>query len=180
MTNTNLRPADALRVALKAAGFNARRVSVRADHSTLRVTVRDASVSLTQVAAIANAFEVVRRDHASGEILCGGNTFVEVEYDAAIVAPIKAAILAVLEQSPDDESLTIPGGYRVVKVTRERGATYFDEVRIWGPGFDEHSRIAVGVAFAAKRIAIAHLDASASASAAMQGSAVVTTNDFER
>jgi len=75
MTTTNLRPADALRAALKAAGFNARRVSVRADNSLLRVTIRDASASLTKVKAIAAPFESVRHCQATGEILAGGNIF---------------------------------------------------------------------------------------------------------
>jgi hypothetical protein len=43
-----------------------------APHSTLHVTIRDASVSLTKVSAIAGAFESVSRDYKSGEILCGG------------------------------------------------------------------------------------------------------------
>jgi hypothetical protein len=44
-TSTNsTRPADRLRAALQQAGFNARRVSVRHDHPTLRVRIRDASV----------------------------------------------------------------------------------------------------------------------------------------
>lgn len=41
MTTTITRPADRLRAALKQAGFNTRRVSVRAEHSTLQVTIRD-------------------------------------------------------------------------------------------------------------------------------------------
>ena len=162
MTNTNASPADRIRAALKQAGFAARQATVRQQHGTLHVTIRDASVSLTRVKAIADQFEVVRRDHATDEILCGGNTYVEVEYAAAIVAPVKAAILAVLEPAPNDESVTLPGGYRAIKVTRERGATYFGEVRIWGRGFDHRNQIAVGVAFAAECIAVASLDASAS------------------
>lgn len=73
MTTTIASPADRLRAALKQAGFNARRVSVRHDHSTLRVTIRDASASLTQVEAVAAPFESVRRCQATGEILLGGN-----------------------------------------------------------------------------------------------------------
>lgn len=72
VTTTNATPAQRLRAALKNAGFNARQVSVRCPHSTLYVTVRDASVSLTRVRQIARAFESVSRDHKSGEILCGG------------------------------------------------------------------------------------------------------------
>jgi len=62
-------PGDRLRAALKQAGFNTRRVSVRADQSTLQVTIRDASVSLTPVEAIAGPFESIRRCEATGEIL---------------------------------------------------------------------------------------------------------------
>jgi hypothetical protein len=47
-----------------------------------------------------------------------------------------------------------------MKVTRQHGATYVGEVRIQGPTF-EGGTIAVGVEYAAKRIAIAHIDATA-------------------
>jgi hypothetical protein len=161
MNTTIAGPADRLRSALKQAGFTARQATVRQRHSTLHVTIRDASVSLTRVAAIAGQFEVVRRDQATGEILCGGNTYVEVEYAAAIIAPVKASILAILDPAPDDEYVALPGGYRAIKVTRERGATYFGEVHIWGRGCDQRNQIAVGVAYAAERIAVASLDASA-------------------
>jgi hypothetical protein len=69
---TYVRPADSLRSVLKTAGFNARRVSVRHDGSTLRVTIRDASASLTKVKAIAETYESVRYCQATGEILSGG------------------------------------------------------------------------------------------------------------
>ena len=162
MTTTNLRPADALRAALKAAGLTARQVTIRQQHSTLHVTIRDAATSLTRVTAIAAPFENVRRDQASGEILCGGNTYVEVAYTAAVIAPLKATIRAVLDPAPSDEFVELPNGYRALKVSRAHGASYFGEVRIWGPGFDERNRIAVGADFAAERIAVAWLDASAS------------------
>src|SRR5215467_13986873 len=103
MTTTVASPADRLRAALKQAGFNARRVSVRADHSTLRVTIRDASASLTQVKAIAGPFETVRRCEASGDILMGGNRYVDVEYDDAVVKPLKAEFAALLAAAPVDE-----------------------------------------------------------------------------
>ena len=162
MSNTIASPADRLRSALKQAGFNARRVSVRAQHSTLHVTIRDASVSLARVTEIAGPFEVVRRDQASGEILCGGNTYLEIAYADSVVAPVKTAILAILAPAPRDEYVALPGGYRAIKVSRERGATYFDEVRIQGPGFNHRNDLTVGIAYAAERIAVACLDASAS------------------
>src|SRR5437870_2363922 len=107
MTNNIANPANGLRASLKQAGFNARKVSVRYLHSTLYVTIRDGSVSLTRVTEIAGAFESVSRDHATGEILCGGNTFVRVEYADALIDPIKAEILAVLDPAPTDEEVAL-------------------------------------------------------------------------
>lgn len=89
MTTTNTTPAQALRAALKAAGFNTRHVTVRQSHSTLYVAIRDAWASLTKVKAIADKFRVVHRCEATGEILCGGNTFVDVCYADELVEPAK-------------------------------------------------------------------------------------------
>jgi len=162
MTTSNTTPAQTLRASLKAAGFNARRVTVRDNHSTLYVTIRDAWASLTEVKAIADEFRVVHRCEATGEILCGGNTFVDVRYTDELIEPTKAAILVVLQPAPDDQWVTVLGDFRAVKVSRQCGATYPDEVRIEGPGFDLCNAMACGVGWAAKRIAIAFLDASAS------------------
>lgn len=95
-TTKTLTKADHLRAALKAAGYNAKQVTVRYDHTTLRVTIRTDRVSLAHVAEIAGAFEQISRDQATGEILCGGNTFVDVSYDDAVLAPHVAAIVTVL------------------------------------------------------------------------------------
>ena len=160
MAITSSTPAQTLRAALKAAGFNARRVTVRQNHSTLYVTIRDAWTSLTQVKAIADKFEVVRRCEASGEILCGGNIFVDVRYTDELVRPAQAAILVVLDPAPHDQWVTVLGDFRAIKVSRQRGATFPDEVRMQGPGFDRNA-MACGVGWAAKRIAVAFLDASA-------------------
>ena len=163
MTTTNDSPAQRLRLALKSAGFNARQVSVRYPHSTLHVTIRDASVSLTKVRTIAGAFESISRDYATGEILCGGNTFVSVEYADALVDPVKATILATLDPAPNDEYVALPGGFRAMKCTREHGgASHVWDVRMEGRGFDLYNNLAVGVTWAAERLAIAYLDATAS------------------
>lgn len=162
MTTMNDTPAQKLRYALKSAGFNARQVTVRCPHSTLCVTIRDASVSLAKVSAIAAAFESVSRDYKTGEILCGGNTFVRVEYADTLVDPIKATFLAVLNPAPNDEYVVLPGGFRAMKCTREHGgASHVWEVRMQGRGFDLYNNLAVGVTWAAERIAVAYLDASA-------------------
>src|SRR5262249_30280236 len=152
MSNANSNPANNLRAALKGAGFNARQVTVKYPHSTLYVTIRDASVSLTKVTEIAGVFESVSRDHKTGEILAGGNGFLQVRYDAALIRPVPASILAVLGAAPDDVYVALPGGFRAMKVSRQHGsATYVGEVRISGPTF-QGGTVAVGVEYAAKRI----------------------------
>jgi len=166
MTTANLTTENALRADLRSAGFNARKVTVRRDNSTLRVTIRDASVSLSTVRQIAERYTRVQRDERSGEILCGGNTFVDAAYLPALVEPVATQIVALLAPADDGVIVALPGGFRAAKISRQRGATYPDEVRIWGAGFDIHNSTACGVEFAAKRIAIAYLDASATGAVA--------------
>ena len=139
-------------------------VTVLERHSTLDVTIRDASVSLTKVQAIVAPFERVSRDQATGEILGGGNTFTRTEYADNLVNPIKATILAVLDPAPNDEYVALPGGYRAMKCTRRdsQGGSYVWEVRLRGPGLHPLQDLAVGVTWAAERLAVAHLDGAAS------------------
>ena len=156
-TSTNsTRPADRLRAALKQAGFNARKVSVRHDHSTLRVRIRDASVSLSKVQEIAGAFESVRRCEATGEILLGGNCYVDTEYDDKVIEPLKTEIAALLTAAPFDRYVDVLGGFRALKESGVR-----QEVRLAGPGFHVRNDLACGVVWAAERLAIAYLDAMA-------------------
>ena len=164
-TTSQMRAPDALRAALKAAGFNTRRVSVKENHCTLVVTIRDNSVSLAQVEAIAGRFEVVQRCEATGDILDGGNRFVRVAYADVLVAPLAAMILALLEVAGRGEFVTLPGGFRALKVSPHQGAAHLDEWRLEGPTFDWRNDRAYGVGWAAKRLAIASLDASAAAAA---------------
>lgn len=162
MANSPLNPAAKLRAALKTAGFSAQQVTVRQRNSTLDVTIRDAAVSQAQVKAIAGAFESVRRDEASGEILIGGNVFVSVEYADALVDPIKASILATLDAAPLGDTVDLPGGFSACKPLPAHGRAYQGDVRMAGPGIDWRNDLAFGVAWAAERLAIAYLDAMAS------------------
>lgn len=66
--------------ALKAAGYNNRKVTVKDVSGSLNwsfdVTIRDANVVLADVKAAANRFRDIDRCEASGEILSGGNTYI--------------------------------------------------------------------------------------------------------
>ena len=73
-------PAQKLRAALKAAGYKPSAISVRNPRGSLNVAIKDKAIPLDAVKEIARSFESVSRCHVSGEILCGGNTFVFVKY----------------------------------------------------------------------------------------------------
>lgn len=79
--------AKLVRKALKdELGLNARQVSVRSPHwGSIYVTIKTADASFAKVEEIAKRVEHVRRCEYSGDILCGGNTFVNVEFDDAVV-----------------------------------------------------------------------------------------------
>ena len=92
----------AIRAELKRRhGYTSRQVSVRKDSysmgATIYVTIKDASIKLSDVEAVASAFGTVRRCEVTGEILGGGNTYLAVEYDAACVVPLMGKILELLD-----------------------------------------------------------------------------------
>lgn len=81
----------AVRAALKAAGYGKADVSVHNDSysmgSTVYVKIKRPEISLLKVEAIAESFARVDRDSSTGEILGGGNCFVDVGYaDGALDA----------------------------------------------------------------------------------------------
>ena len=75
--------------AIKALGYNQRQVSVRERGGTMSysfyVTIRDPKVDFDAVEKAAMAHEDIDRDQYTGEILCGGNTFIHVEATDEVV-----------------------------------------------------------------------------------------------
>jgi hypothetical protein len=83
MTTTEY--AAQIRQALKRQhGWSSRQVSVRAEYfslgSSIEIVVKDPSIPLPAVKAIAQRAESIRRDEMTGEILGGGNRYVSVTY----------------------------------------------------------------------------------------------------
>ena len=82
--------------ALKQAGFSRRQVTVRHRRALYddgyRVTVHDPKVSLLQIEEIAGAFETIRYDEYCGEILAGGNNYVNVDRNEEHPADIDAIL----------------------------------------------------------------------------------------
>lgn len=153
-TETNA-PAARLRLALRAAGYNARQVTVRdgggSMSTALKVTVRVAGVSVSAIEKIAGAMRQVRHCAATGEILSGGNTFVDVAYAPEVYASLAATYAAALAAGQ-----TKIGAF---SVTAPAGEGFY----FWSsPGADVPERT-WGAGFTAKRMAIAMIDAAASA-----------------
>lgn len=153
---------DTLRTALKSAGYSSRKVTVRdrggSLETSLLVTIRSADVSLSAVTAIAAPFENIHRD-GYGEILGGGNTFVTVEYADALVEPIKTAFAAEILAAPAGTEVELGDSFSARKLS-----DHADEVELSGPGFERS--LACGVYWAAKRLAVAWLDAMAQSATA--------------
>lgn len=78
---TTKETAAAIRTALKTAGYRRDVVSVRVSGGSVEVTVKSATIKFSRVEEIAGKFEKIDRCYATGEILCGGNTFVFVRAD---------------------------------------------------------------------------------------------------
>lgn len=162
-TTATPKPADAIRAALKAKGISRKQVSVRHDHysmgSTIRVKVLDPSVRLSVVRDIANEHQRVRYCEYSGEILSGGNRFVDVEYAAEALAPLAAELGQELSAvKPDGIAVEVHSGQFHAFITAQQP----DYMRI----LDRHSGREVvycwcganGPSFAARQLAQHILD----------------------
>lgn len=123
----------AIRQALKNLGISSRQVSVKTDYysmgSSIRIKIKDASISSALVEKIANEHESIDRD-ASGEILSGGNRFVFVDYapeaEAALSAQYLDRVKAALAQVHDNYLIPVEGTSYSVGAGR-----YGTEVAVW-------------------------------------------------
>jgi hypothetical protein len=89
-TKSTTEHAAEIRATLKREhGWTARQVSVKSDHfamgSSIDVIVKDPSISLPIVKAIAEPAESVRRCEITGEILSGGNRYLHVRYSHEVM-----------------------------------------------------------------------------------------------
>lgn len=150
---TGIETAKAIRKALKAKGWNARSVSVRHRYAThdsaIDVTIRDAAVSKAEVEAIALPFKSIDRCSASGEILSGGNCYVDVAYAPEAIAPVKAEIMSQLSDEPG--RVVEVRGYRAHRDTSDGSYWRWD-----GPGLP-YEQICYGKDYTAERMAEAVL-----------------------
>jgi len=106
--------AATIRAAIKALGFGSKDVSVRADNysmgSSVYVVVKNGAISLDAIRRVAKNHERVDRDQW-GEILNGGNTFVDVTYSRAVLERNAEAVRTWLPASDGGEATV--NGYSV-------------------------------------------------------------------
>lgn len=147
---------------LKARGWTARAVSVRADRysmgATIHVTIKRPDVPISVVRAIGEAREQVRHDEATGEILGGGNIFVQVEYARDVIDAVRGPIAKRLAEVTEVGFVVeLEHGWRAWK----RDDDYW-VVRCG----DEMPQTCLGEWSAARHIALGILDTTAAAAVA--------------
>lgn len=126
-TITTVEHAALIRRTLKAKyGITSKQVSVRSDcysmGSSIQITIKDPTIRKADVEAVARSHERVDYDAASGEILSGGNRFVDVTYSGEAIAPLASQVLAILQ------TLTEPGqgvDWHNWRLSRPRNAPHY-------------------------------------------------------
>ena len=98
MTLTNKELGIEIRKLLKANGYNTKDISVRVRGSrydtSVSITVKDLAINMNDVEKlVSDKFERIRYCEASGEILNGCNTYVNVRYDYETLQQAVAAKL---------------------------------------------------------------------------------------
>ena len=163
----NTTPAARIRAALKAAGYNTRKVTVRQDHETVRVTLKTLDVVLSVIKAIVAPFECVRRCESTGEVLLGGNIYVDVAYDREVLAPVTRQIAEALLAAPRGQVIELDG--RRLAITGEAHAYYVCSLDDQGPRLHAWCGNADSVdalRFAAGQLAVARIERVAAAAVA--------------
>lgn len=138
---------QSIRAEIKEAGYTSRQVSVK---NGILITVREASVNVDAIEKIAKKYESISRCEASGEILSGGNTYVNVSIDDEVkkewAAPYADKIMAAVNRVTEDGiGEDVVEGYTIF---RRRGflfsITWWNEDgggKTIGNEFDCHSAI---------------------------------------
>ena len=81
--------AKVIREELKKVGYNNKLISVKTKlgmEETIKITIKDTSISIKEIEEIANKHKSVRYDdNMQEQILAGGNTFIDISYDYKIM-----------------------------------------------------------------------------------------------
>jgi len=150
--------AVSIRAALKAKGWNARKISVRSESysmgSSITVTILAAGIPRATVKEIAERFSRVRYCEVTGEILSGGNRYVRVTFDQDLIQAAGAEFRPWLEamEITDNSLASITVAGREYHVGRRSKWEY----RCFGPEGHENAHGDSDVAYT---LAVAKLEA---------------------
>lgn len=90
-----------IRKELKAAGFTSKDVSIRVRDSlydtSVRITVKNPLVKLSEVEAVAKKFEEIDYDMRAMEILAGGNTYIHCQYEYGVIEDAASSLIPTAE-----------------------------------------------------------------------------------
>jgi len=89
--------AQELRKELKAHGITGKDVSVRTDHNSIEVKIKNMSIDIRKVEELATKYQSIDRDEMSGETL-SGSEFVFVSYDWEILREESKKYFSVAEK----------------------------------------------------------------------------------
>lgn len=78
-----------IRRAIKEAGYTNRQISLKENASSLNwsydITIKDDNVNIDSIKEIATKFQSIDRDHSTGEILNGANTYISITNKNGII-----------------------------------------------------------------------------------------------
>lgn len=153
MSNQTLKASDRIRNALKLAGYKQNQVTVKEPHwGDVKVTIRSADVRISAIKEIAKREQNVCYCESTGEILLGGNTFVDVAYSKEVLAPFVQSIEATLNSS--NGQVVCLGSIRVSVDTEDQWTH-----KVWRWSNDDVGAFyCVGIHHAATRLAAELLD----------------------
>lgn len=116
--------------AFKSKGWNNRKIGLSVDYSSIHATVKDISIPLKEVEDVLRSYESIDYDYASGEILCGANTFVFVRYDYKSLDDASVPFMEEAEKVFNESGCVIPvmerSGKRMVLI--KDGACSYVEI----------------------------------------------------
>lgn len=157
---TNKEISQAIRKALKEAGYDRKDISVTSKYvgysSRFDVIIKNPMIKISDVEKIADQWESVDRDPATGEILAGGNDYVFVKYEYGILEAAAADLIPIAENvfnNPkyDGKAICEKDGKRLhinIRDKWERIITEFDDVEVYTYKPNKYNRSAKDLAVA--------------------------------
>lgn len=104
---TNKEISQAIRKALKEAGYTNKDYSIKSRYcgysSSFDITIKNPAVRISEVEKIAKKWQSVDYDHATGEILMGGNDYVFVQYAYDVYDDVISELLPMAEKVFNNE-----------------------------------------------------------------------------